>query len=176
MTTILTSTASKIVFRKLSRTDNRTKFQSTNEQLNHFFRKNAGQNQFKHKISGTYLLTDEKDILAFVTLSPTVVERSLLMDKKLPRYPNLPALLIARMAVDYRHKRQGLGERLLKETGTLALKEATNFGCIGLITDAKEESIKFYQKYSFLEIGELENGTPKHFLSLKEIVTQQLHL
>jgi GNAT superfamily N-acetyltransferase len=70
--------------------------------------------------------------------------------KKFTSYGAIPALLIARMAVDTRHQEKGLGEFLLKYAFKCAFEISAISGCYAVLVDAKDEHIKhFYEKYGF---------------------------
>jgi len=64
----------------------------------------------------------------------------------------LPTLLLARMAVDAKHKRRGLGAALLKHFMLKAIEVAGAVGVRLLLVHAKdEESKSFYQHFGFVE-------------------------
>lgn len=48
--------------RPLKKSDNRKEFESKQADLDHFFRRYAGQNQFRHHIGVSYIATDENII------------------------------------------------------------------------------------------------------------------
>ena len=62
-------------------------------------------------------------------------------------YP-LPALRIARLAVDARAQGRGIGE-LLKQALILARRTAEAVGCVGVVVDAKSDAVAFYERYGF---------------------------
>jgi len=69
--------------------------------------------------------------------------------------PNLPILLLGRMAVDHRYKGNRLGEFLLKYALTLAVEISDRSGCLAVVVDAKDDEAKnFYLRYGFLELPE----------------------
>jgi GNAT superfamily N-acetyltransferase len=64
----------------------------------------------------------------------------------------MPAILLARMAVDVRHSRHGLGAALLKHFMLKALEVAQSFGARVLLIHAKDDEAKsFYTHYGFIE-------------------------
>src|SRR3989304_9179438 len=86
--------------RALRETDDRSRFRSGEPDLDRFFHKFAGQNQFRHYVGVTYVAVEDRRILGFATLAPGHVEIEGLpapARKKLPRYP-LPVLRLARLA------------------------------------------------------------------------------
>lgn len=154
-------------FRRLDAHDERSTFSCGNVELDTFFRRYAGQNQFKHQIGVTHVLVDAIGIAAYVTVSV----RSLMLPKDLrgplPGY-ELPVLLIARMGVDLRARKLGLGKRLVRECCSISVSLADEVGCVGLVTDAKPEAIGFYRKVGFHPIGDVaEDGNQRHFLPMK---------
>jgi GNAT superfamily N-acetyltransferase len=64
----------------------------------------------------------------------------------------MPAILLARMGVDSRHQRQGLGAALLKHFMLKAVEVAQSVGVRVLLIHAKDENAKsFYEHYGFVE-------------------------
>ena len=139
--------------RKLAPEDDRSAFRSGNEDPDRFFARYADQNQFRHHIGTTYVAVDERGMIAgFATvaaseLSPVAMPAS--KQKRLPMYP-VPVLRLARLAVDQRAKGQRVGTELLRAVLALAAQMSDEFGCVGVIVDAKPEAIPFYEKLGFL--------------------------
>jgi predicted N-acetyltransferase YhbS len=71
------------------------------------------------------------------------------------RYP-LPVLRLARLAVDQSAQGQGLGAQLLRLVFQLALRMANDYGCVGVIVDAKPDAVDFYARYGFIPLGAVE--------------------
>ena len=61
----------KIEIRKFEKRDNRKNFRSGEIEIDRFFLKFAGQNQFKHKIGNTYIAIDRETetILGYATIT-----------------------------------------------------------------------------------------------------------
>ena len=168
-----------IEVRKLEKRDDRKDFRSGEIEIDRFFVKFAGQNQFKHKIGNTYIAIDKdtQQILAYATVSVSslnVDELDISEFKKLPNYP-LPILRIARLGVDERFQSQGIGRVLLQKMFYLAMEVEELVGCVGIFVDAKEDAIDFYKKYAFevtpVLSGELEVKPTQTlmYLSIKTI-------
>lgn len=164
-------------FRLLQADDDRTQFCSGNIELDRFFQRYAGQNQFRHYIGSSYILHSKQQIAGFVTVSAGEMCAENLSDdlkKRLPDYP-LPVLRIARLAVDKRFQGLGLGKKLLGLSFKLALTMKAEYGCIGIVVDAKAESVEFYKKLGFVSLqtlsGELGDRPQPEvlFLSIKSI-------
>jgi GNAT superfamily N-acetyltransferase len=140
--------------RRLLLEDDRSDFRSGNIELDRFFQRYAGQNQFRHHIGTTYVAVDDARILGFATVAPsvlTVAELPASKRKKLPQYP-LPVLRLARLAVDERAQGRGIGSAPLRAVFLLAHRMSEELGCIGVIVDAKPEAIPFYEKLGFIDL------------------------
>ena len=164
--------------RRLVPEDDRSEFRSGNADLDRFFVRYAGQNQFRHHIGTTYAAVDDASAISgYATvvaseISPGAIQAP--SRKRLPRYP-VPVLRLARLAVDERAKGQGVGRLLLQAVLALAAKMAADFGCIGVVVDAKPEAVAFYEKLGFVpleviagELGDRPQPLPM-FLELGQI-------
>ncbi len=144
--------------RALWPSDDRTAFASGDEVLDLFFHKYAGQNQFRHYLGVTYVAVRERRVLGFATVAPSQIDIDDLpvaARKKMPRYP-LPILRLARLAVDRSAQSHGLGSQLLRFVFKLGAKMADDYGCAGVVVDAKPDAINFYAKYGFVACEALE--------------------
>jgi len=75
--------------------------------------------------------------------------------RRLPRYP-LPVLRLARLGVDQRVRRQGIGRQLLRAVLLLAREMADRVGCVGVLVDAKPQAVEFYRQYGFARLEVVE--------------------
>lgn len=140
-----------VEIRALRADDNRDGFRSGDADLDRFFHKFAGQNQFRLHIGTTYVAVRESEILGFATISATSIVIGNLpksVRKLLPRYP-LPALRLARLAVAETAQGQGIGKQLLKAVFCIAHEMADRTGCVAVVIDAKPAAVEFYQRYGF---------------------------
>ena len=140
--------------RMLDASDDRTRFRSGQPALDFFFQQFAGQNQFKHHIGTTYVAVDEGRVVGYVTVSPAHVERHRLdaaARKRLPLYP-LPVLRVARLAVDESLHASGVGRMLLRFVFRLAIRMSVEFGCAGVLVDAKPEAENYYESLGFVRL------------------------
>ena len=151
----------KIEIRKLEKRDNRKNFRSGEIEIDRFFLKFAGQNQFKHKIGNTYIAIDRETetILGYATItvgSLNIDGLDIEEFKKFPHYP-LPIVRISRLGVDEHFQSQGIGRKLMQKMLYLAIEIEELVGCIGIFVDAKEDAVMFYEKYGF-EVAPVLNG------------------
>ncbi|OEU84237.1 MAG: GNAT family acetyltransferase [Desulfobacterales bacterium S5133MH4] len=149
-----------IEIRILKPLDDRTRFRSGNADLDRFFVRYAGQNQFRHHIGATYVALEDCLIKGFVTVSASHIEIDQLpafRKKRLPRYP-LPVLRLARLAVDDSARGRGIGSLLLRAVFSLASEMGKKVGCVGVVVDAKPHAISFYERYGFIRLETLEGN------------------
>ena len=166
-----------IEIRTLRERDDRSAFHSGDPDLDRFFQQFAGQNQFRHHLGVTYVAVDDGRVLGFATVAAAHVEIDGLpaaSRRKLPQYP-LPVLRLARLAVDQSAQGQKLGLELLRFVLRLALKMADDYGCVGVVVDAKSDAVSFYTKYGFAPVDAVEGGSDARpaptpmFLSIRAI-------
>ncbi len=149
-----------IEVRALRPDDDRTAFDSGHPELDRFYRY-AGQNQFKHHIGATYVAVDAREIVGYVTVAPADIEIEDLPParrKRLPRYP-LPVLRVARMAVHASRQRRGIGAVLLRAVFAIAQEMSERVGCVGVVVDAKQEAVPYYERYGFESFEVVEGAS-----------------
>ena len=140
--------------RRLTAEDDRARFRSGNADLDRFFERYAGQNQFRHHIGTTYVAVDAAGKIggyATVAASEISPEAIATRGRRLPKYP-LPVLRQARLAVDQTAAGQGIGSLLLRAVFTLALQMGEALGCVGVIVDAKADAVAFYERLGFVRL------------------------
>ena len=121
------------------------------EPLNRYFKTQVSQD-IKRRVTACFTALDASGRVAgYYTLASASI---LLTDlagslaKKLPRYPNVPAVRMGRLAVDQDFKSKGLGAALLAD----ALRRAVTaeIAAYAFVVDAKDESAaEFYAHHGF---------------------------
>ncbi|HEY1185267.1 MAG TPA: hypothetical protein VGE89_13840 [Bryobacteraceae bacterium] len=108
-----------------------------------------------HDLGGakTFLAIDDADnktILGFYSLSPASVAYARtpeIVRRGLARH-DVPGFRLARLAVDRRFQRQGLGGQLLLSAGRRCLLASAEVGGVVLVIDAKNEGVAgWYSSY-----------------------------
>ena len=149
-----------IEVRQLRESDDRTKFRSGHDDLDRFFARYAGQNQFRLHIGTTYIAIDEPHTIAgFVTIAACAIEVAAIsrkLAKRFPAYP-IPALRLARMAVSEGAQRSGVGALLMKAVFVIARDQARKTGCAFVVVDAKLGAETYYERWGF-ELAPVESG------------------
>jgi len=108
-------------------------------------------------VSRTYVAAEETAIHGFYSLAMSAIRKDNLPPKHLNRFPNFPRPVarLARLAVDMRYQRQGLGELLLADALQRCLRLSEEIGMIGVVVDAKDEKARgWYERYEFERLPE----------------------
>lgn len=153
-----------VEIRALREDDDRSAFQSGNDSIDTFFRRYAGQNQFRHHIGVSYVAVEGSTVLGFATVSPATLDADDLPNgRRMPPYP-LPVLRLARLAVATDEQGRGVGRALLRFVIELSERQRDEVGCVGILVDAKAESVDFYLPFGFVAVGASEGvmlATPR---------------
>jgi GNAT superfamily N-acetyltransferase len=131
------------------------------EALDRYLRKQASQDLGKY-VTATFVITpDGLRIAGFYTLSAHSIHLGDLPEnvaKKLPRYPNVPATLLGRLAVSTDFRGEGLGELLLLDALKRALRSTREVASAAVLVDAKGDLARqFYLRYGFIPLPEHAN-------------------
>jgi GNAT superfamily N-acetyltransferase len=133
----------------------RTSFSCGEEALDEYLRTRA-RREMDLRIAVVNVLYDvaRERIAGYYTLSSLSVELPEGMRRTLPKYPEYPATLIGRLAVDEGYQGLGLGKRILIDALGRALVGSRTVASYAVITDAKNEQAQaFYSRYGFLPLS-----------------------
>lgn len=84
-------------------------------------------------------------------------------------------LRLARLAVDESARGRGVGAQLLRFVLQLGLRMAQDYGCVGVVVDAKPGAVDFYGSYGFIPVEATEGQADARpqptvmFLSIRAI-------
>jgi len=157
-----------MIIEKLSKYHKKDKFDCENTLLNEFLKKYAYQNQYRHLIGVTYVAHIDNSVIGYITISVSSIKRASIDSNK--PYDDIPVLKIARLAIDKLYQKRGIGKKLLKFAIYKAIELKENYGCVGIIVDAKPESVSFYEYFGFVRIKSIEKHIKTSmYLSLKTI-------
>lgn len=137
--------------RRLRASDHVDGFDSGDIGLDRYLHSFAAHNQDVLGIGVTYVVPTDGGVAGFVTLVAASVRRDdmpLVNPEQYPRYP-LPALRIARLAVDLRAQGAGLGGALVAFTWQVADAMRPRVGCTGLMVDALPAAVPYYESLGF---------------------------
>jgi GNAT superfamily N-acetyltransferase len=136
----------------------RTAFDCGEPALDDFLRTKAAQHQAR-RVSRTFVLThsaEPRRILGYYSLSNSQIAREQLSDaeaRSLPRHP-VPAVMLARLAVDRSQQGQRRGQWLVMDVIKRCALVGQQSGVYALLVDAKNEAAKrFYLRFGFAAIA-----------------------
>jgi GNAT superfamily N-acetyltransferase len=138
---------------KLSIADGVESFDCGHVALNEFLQRFALVNQ-RSNSSQTYASCNAGQVAGFYSLAVGSVEPSHSAPrviKGIPRHP-VPVMILARLAIDQRYQRQGLGKALLKNALLRTVQAADIAGIRALLVHAKDEEARnWYRQWGFEE-------------------------
>jgi GNAT superfamily N-acetyltransferase len=147
----------------------RTGFSCGAQALDDYLHRQALQNQ-KKKIGRTFVAVKpgETRVMGYFTLAAAEIRRDRMPpEAKLPRHP-VPAILLARLAVDKSCQRRGAGSWLLSEALMRCLSASETIAAYAVFVHALDEAaVGFYKRFGFRRLFD----NPHHmFLPLKDVV------
>lgn len=146
----MAESASDLPIEALSRSHDVGHFGSGAAELDRYLREQAAQD-VRRRVAAVFVAVDEDRVVGFYTLSSAAIELADLPEdvrRRLPRYPQVPATLLGRMAVDSDWQGRRLGEALLVDALFRSL--ASEIASYAVVVDARDESAsRFYMRYGF---------------------------
>jgi GNAT superfamily N-acetyltransferase len=142
------------------RKHDRVAFTCEHEVLVAYLKERASQ-EIKKNVAAVFVLTpDGSTIAGYYTLSQYAIDagdlpEEVLRPLSLPKYPQLPATLIGRLARSLDFKGKGIGDLLLMDALKRAWDHSRSIASVAVVVDAKDEVAKaFYKKHEFIELPE----------------------
>lgn len=136
--------------------------------LNEFLRLRA-RKEMDAGTSACFVMVPQNDpgtIAGYYTLSAATIMRTALPEsvtKKLPRYHELPATLLGRLARDLRVKGQQIGDRLMASVLHRAVRASKEVASWAVVTDPKDDRARsFYAAFGFQPLTE-----DRQFITMK---------
>ena len=133
---------------------NRAAFSCGIGALDNYLKRQASQDVAKRAAVCFVLTPDGETVAGFYTLSRYAVDLDglpLEIAAKLPRYPEVPATLLGRLAVSQYFRGQKLGEFLLLDALHRSWRHSKQVASAAVIVDAKNEAArKFYEHFEFI--------------------------
>lgn len=157
-------------FEPLSEKHDRASFHCGVPELDGYFQHRIGQDA-KRKVAAPFVMLDADDeVIGYYTLSACSIHLNDLpveIVRKLPRYPQLPATLLGRLAVSARHRGRKLGRFLLVDALYRSWKATAQVASVCVVVDAIDEAARdFYLHHEFQPLGDFPS---KLFLPMATI-------
>jgi predicted GNAT family N-acyltransferase len=154
----------------LAKAHDRASFSCGIDALDSYLKKQASQDVTK-RVAVCFVLTpNRKTVAGFYTLSQYSVDLVKLpqdIASKLPKYPEIPATLLGRLAISTEFRGQKLGEFLLLDALYRSLRQSQQVASTAVIVDAKDEAARrFYLHFDFVPLPDTQN---RLFLPMRTI-------
>jgi ribosomal protein S18 acetylase RimI-like enzyme len=142
----------------LAKHHDRAAFSCGNSPLDDYLKRQAGQDA-RRNLARLFVHPGEGPniVAGYYTLGSLSMDAGDLpseMTRKLRRYPDVPAVLIGRLAVDRRYQGRGMGKVILMDAlhriATLGKELAVHSAVVEPIDD---DAVSFYRKYGFLDFA-----------------------
>ena len=155
------------------RLHDRSEFDCGVAELSDYFRSRLSQD-VRRNVTVCYVAVDNATnlVAGFYTLAMGGVSINELPEqtvKRLPRYPNIPVVLIGRLAVELRYRGQRLGSGLLGD----AIRRTIDSGvaAFAAVVNAKDyNAVAFYEHQGFVS---LTNDPKTLFLPISDALRQE---
>ena len=127
-------------------------FDSGVPELDNWLKRRALLNEASHA-SRTFVITDGNRVVGYYALATGALSHEAATGRVRRNMPvQIPAMVIARLAVDRKHQRTGLGSALLKDALLRTLSAADIAGIRAVLLHAVSEDAKrFYLHHGFAE-------------------------
>ncbi len=133
--------------------ESRRSFDCGEPSLNDYLTNRMRQHDDKN-IAKSFLYIIDEQIVGYYTLSPTTIDFSeiypdITKKNRFPKHP-IPAILLAKLAIDIQHQGHGYSDLLMAEIITTAFVATKSIGGVGLVVDAlHQKAAQYYEKYGF---------------------------
>lgn len=146
--------APRLVFEPLGPHHRRADFACGTPELDDYLRKRAGQD-IKRNVARVFvaIVPGTGEIAGYYTLSTFTIALDQIPDdlaRTLPRYGEMPAALIGRLARGLSFKGRGVGEILLADAMARVVDASSRLAVYALVVHAKDEAAAaFYRSFGF---------------------------
>jgi ribosomal protein S18 acetylase RimI-like enzyme len=143
----------RLSFELLNKRHDRASFACGVPELDRWFKLQAGQEE-RRNVARVVVANDEHGVAGFYTLSMfslSIEQIPPAISHKLPRYPDVPATLIGRLARAQRLRGQGVGDLLVADAVNRVLDASRMIATFAIVVDAKDDAASsFYQRLGFI--------------------------
>jgi GNAT superfamily N-acetyltransferase len=125
-------------------------FDCGNASLNEWLTQRAVRNEAEGA-SRSFVIHVGRRVVGYYSLAATSIEHSVATGRTRRNMPDpVPAVLLARLAIDVRHQGEGLGAELLIDAVKRTLHAGKSIGIRAILVHAISEAAKrFYEKFGF---------------------------
>jgi GNAT superfamily N-acetyltransferase len=122
----------------LAKRHRRADFSCGIEPLDRYLQRQASQDAKRGVAAPFVIVTQSNDVIGYCTLSAFSVDLPTLpaaQARKLPKYPNVPATLLGRLAVDQNQRGLGIGEFLLMDALSRSHRATSEVASYAVVVD-----------------------------------------
>lgn len=140
----------------------RAAFSCGRPELDRYLQQQAGQDRRRDLTRVFVALGDGPGVIAgYYSLSALSIDFGDLPPehaRRLPRYPDIPAALLGRLAVDRRYQSRGLGGILLVDALKRVVSVGAELAVHAIVVEPLDaEAAAFYRKFGFLDFPERDD-------------------
>lgn len=153
-------------------------FESGNAALDGYLKTQASQDEKRH-VASCYVLIDSstKRVAGYYTLSAAGVDPEALpreTTRRLPRYAQIPATLIGRLALDQKYQGKSLGSALLHDAIRRCYVNSASVASVLVMVHAIDERARaFYLRFGFNETTVQRMHLFMPMQTVKKLIQQQ---
>ena len=107
----------------------------------------------RRRMGRMYWAVREGEVVGYMMLAMGHVGKERQADPGIGTYGPVPALVIARLATDKRHERNGTGRRMAYHAVDLAGRMARDAGCRLVLADSDLDAVGFYEKMGLVRFA-----------------------
>jgi predicted N-acetyltransferase YhbS len=124
----------------------------------------------KKQVSTCFVLADRKNnVIGYYTLSAASIPHHFITEafhKRIPRYNDIPVILLGRLALDKNHHGKGLGNILIADALKRAYAATLSIGALAVVVDPlDDEAENYYSHYGFIKLP----ASRRMFMPMKTI-------
>lgn len=141
----------------LTRRHDRATFSCGEASLDRYLQKQASQD-LARGVAAVFVIIDARQerVAGYYTLSSAQIALDTIpeeMRRRLPRYPDVPAVLLGRLAVDEAYRGRRLGQRMLVDAFQRVQATRQNVTTWAIIVDALNDRARlFYEYFGFVRL------------------------
>lgn len=147
-------------------------FYCGNDDIDEFL-KNYALAEQDDKLSRTYLVILNNDVIGFFSLAASSIEvLAIETTDSIEQFSEsvYPAIDIPKLAIDKKFQRKGIGEYTLKAAIGKILSISEDIGCRYITLDSVKDKVGFYKKYGFKIVDIYKNDEyTKMYLNIAQI-------
>ena len=108
----------------------------------------------QQRMGRMYWAVREGEVVGYMMLALGHMGKERQADLGIDTYGPIPALVIARLATDERHERNGIGRHMVYYAVGLAGRMARDAGCRLVLADSDRDAVGFYEKMGSAKFSE----------------------